>query len=441
MQEIARKMPASLESERYVLGAAMLDSEARSSMLQILGAEDFFSDMHREIFMAIKSLDTASKPVDSLLVCEELKSRQVLTQIGGRAAVLEMTADIPSAQNAEQYARIVAEKSMLRKMIKTAKSIADEGFAAAKDAKDIIDEAERKIFEIAQKGQTREYESIVDVLTENLRLIALAEKNKGKITGVPSGFTDLDKITWGFQKANLVIIAARPAMGKTAFALNIAKGAAAQGKSVLIFNLEMKATDLGNRLLSIQTRVDSDSLKKGNLNQEKWKQIHSGIHELSLLRIHIDETPAISVFEMKNKCRRLKAQEGLDLVIIDYLQLMDLGGRIENRQQEISKLSRMLKLMAMELDVPVILLSQLNRAADSRSDHRPMLADLRESGSIEQDADMVILLYRDEYYNSESEEPGVAEVIIAKHRNGPTGTVKLGWIGDYTRFMNLDIEK
>lgn len=436
--ENARVMPHSLEAERYVLGAAIIDKEAMDLMLERLQAEDFYGEVNKEIYLAIDAMARAGKEVDPILLCEELKTRQMLQKIGGRAVIFTIAGEIPSAQNTEQYVNVVLEKSVLRKLIKTAGNIVEAGFASGMDSEQILDKAEQGIFEIAQRRQIRDFTPIGEVMTENLQLISEASKNKGGITGLASGFVDLDSKTAGFQKSNLIIVAARPAMGKTAFALNIAKNVGQEGKTVLIFSLEMGKTELGQRLLSMESHVEMESLKKGNIMMEEWKDISMGIDKLTNTNIFIDDTPGISVFEMKNKCRRLKSLKGLDLIVIDYLQLMNAVGRSESRQQEISTLSRMLKLLARELDCPVLLLSQLSRAPEMRKDHRPMLSDLRESGAIEQDADLVLFLYRDDYYNEDSEEQGVTEVIIAKHRSGPTGLVKLAWIGKCTRFMNME---
>ena len=438
MEGNMRVMPSSPEAERYVLGAAMIDKDALHSMLEILSAEDFYGEVHREIFLAIEAMAKNSREVDPLLVCEELKTRQVLQRIGGRATVLTISGEIPSSHNAEQYARIVAEKAMRRKLIKAASQIVESGFSESMEPEKMLDLAEQSIFDIAQGRQSRDYASMESILQENLKIIEEATRNQGGITGVASGFTDLDAKTAGFQKSNLIVVAARPAMGKTAFALNIAENVGKAKKTVLIFSFEMAKTELGQRLISMESHVEMEALKKGKLTAEDWQSISIGIDTLGSTNIFIDDTPGISVFEMKNKCRRLKVERGLDLVIIDYLQLMNIAGRSDNRQQEISAISRMLKLMAREIDCPVIVLSQLSRAPEQRGDKRPMLSDLRESGAIEQDADIVMFLYRDDYYNEDSEEKGVTEVIIGKHRSGPTGVVKLAWIGKCTRFVNMD---
>lgn len=344
----------------------------------------------------------------------------------------------PSTINAGEYAKIVSEKSSIRQLIKTSEDIREKGYEGSMDPANILDYAEKGIFEIAQKRQRSDYAPIKDVLMENVAMIDRAIQTQGQVVGLSTGFKRLDEITSGLQKSNLIILAARPAMGKTAFALNIAQNAATKsGATVLMFSLEMSKAELGQRLLSMESRVEMQKLKTGNLERNDWDRINMALDSLSKTNIHIDDTPGISVLEMKNKCRRLKAEKGLDLVVIDYLQLMNGDGKSDSRQQEISTLSRYLKLLAREMDCPVIVLSQLSRAPEQRQDHRPILSDLRESGSIEQDADMVMFLYRDDYYNKEnSEKPGVCEVNLAKHRSGPTDVIDLTWVARYTKFSD-----
>lgn len=429
--------PHSEDAERSVLGAAMLSKDALLEVLDEVKEEDFYNEKHAEIFKAIWELYLANSPVDILTVCEELNKRKSLQMVGGRAYIATLTVELPSTANAREYAKIVSDKSTMRKMIKTSEDITEKGYAGEMDAKDILDYAESGIFMIAQKRQRRDYTQIKDVILENIRLIDEASKNKGKIVGIPTGFKALDEKTSGFQKSDLIIIAARPAMGKTAFALNIAQQSAVKyGTSAIIFSLEMSKEQLGGRLLSMQSRVEMQKIKQGDLDPKDWERMTIALDELNSAHIAIDDTPGISIMEMRNKCRRLKAEQGLDLIIIDYLQLMQMGGRVENRQQEISALSRGLKLLAREMDCPVIVLSQLSRAPEQRGDKRPILSDLRESGSIEQDADIVIFLYRDDYYNEDTEKPGVCEVDIAKHRSGPTGKIELAWVSRYTKFSD-----
>lgn len=430
--------PHNEEAERSILGASMLSKDALLDIMDIVKPRDFYSEMHKEIFTAIRDLYSRSTPVDTLTVSEELKKRNSLEMVGGRAYIASLSSGVPSTANAAQYAKIVAEKAVLRRLITTSSDIIEEAYKEAMDADVVLDYAERGIFEIAQAKQSKDVAALKDVLIRNIEIIDEASKLDGNVIGVPTGFRDLDKMTSGLQRSDLVIVAARPAMGKTAFALNVAQQAAIKGKaSVLIFSMEMSKEQLGQRLLSMESRVETQKLKTGDLNRKDWDDINIALDVLSEASIFIDDTPGISIMEIKNKCRRIKAEHGLDLVVLDYLQLMSFEGRVESRQQEISALSRNLKLIAREMDCPVIVLSQLSRAPEQRQDHRPQLSDLRESGSIEQDADIVLFLYRDDYYEKEnSEKPGVCEVIIAKQRSGPTGTVELMWLEKYTRFAD-----
>ena len=415
----------------------MLNKDVLSEVLEEVTADDFYNESHREIFRAIWELYKENTAVDMLTVCEELKKRKALDMAGGRAYIATLTAEVPSTANAVEYAKIVAEKATLRQMIKTSEDITEKGYDAKMDAGEILDYAESGIFKIAQKRQKNDYAKIQDVLLTNIKIIDQAAQNKDKIVGIPTGFKDIDEKTSGLQRSDLIIVAARPAMGKTAFALNIAQQSAVKaGSSVIIFSLEMSKEQLGQRLLAMQARVEMQKLKQGDLDRKDWDRITMALDELNNTKIVIDDTPGISIMEMRNKCRRLKAEQGLDLVVIDYLQLMSLQSKTDNRQQEISAISRNLKLLAREMDCPVIVLSQLSRAPEQRQDHRPILSDLRESGSIEQDADIVIFLYRDDYYNENTEKPGVCEVNIAKHRSGPTDKVELTWVSRYTKFSD-----
>lgn len=372
-----------------------------------------------------------------LTVCEELNRRKALDMVGGRAYIATLTAEVPSTANAGEYAKIVSEKAMLRRLITAAEDITIKGYDDKMAAEELLDYAEGDIFRIAQKRQRNDYAKIQDVLMKNLRIIDQAVQNKGQVIGLPTGFKQLDEKTSGLQPSDLIIVAARPGMGKTAFALNIAQQSAVKaGASVLIFSLEMSQEQLGQRLIAMQARVESEKLKKGTLDLKDWDRINFALNELNNTKIVIDDTPGISIMEMRNKCRRLKAEQGLDLIVVDYLQLMTFDGRADSRQQEISALSRHLKLLAREMNCPVIVLSQLSRAPELRQDKRPMLSDLRESGSIEQDADIVMFLYRDDYYNENTEKPGVCEINIAKHRSGPTDRIDLTWVARYTKFSD-----
>ncbi len=434
---VERIPPHNEEAERSVLGAVMLNKDMLSEVLEEVTADDFYNESHREIFKSIWELYKENTAVDMLTVCEELKKRKALDMVGGRAYIAALTAEVPSTANAVEYAKIVAEKATLRQMIKTSEDITEKGYEAKMDAGEILDYAERGIFGISQKRQKNDYAKIQDVLLTNIKIIDEAAQNKDKIVGIPTGFKDIDEKTSGFQRSDLIIVAARPAMGKTSFALNVAQQSAVKaGSSVIIFSLEMSKEQLGQRLLAMQARVEMQKLKQGDLDRKDWDRITMALDELNNTKIVIDDTPGISLMEMRNKCRRLKAQQGLDLIVIDYLQLMSMQGKTDNRQQEISAISRNLKLLAREMDCALIVLSQLSRAPEQRQDHRPILSDLRESGSIEQDADIVIFLYRDDYYNENTDKPGVCEVNIAKHRSGPTDKVDLTWVSRYTKFSD-----
>ena len=429
--------PHNEEAERSALGAVMLNKEALLDVTEEVKPEDFYNESHREIFDAIMNLYRENTAVDMLTVCEELNRRKALDMVGGRAYIATLTAEVPSTANAGEYAKIVSEKAMLRRLITAAEDITIKGYDDKMAAEELLDYAEGDIFRIAQKRQRNDYAKIQDVLMKNLRIIDQAVQNKGQVIGLPTGFKQLDEKTSGLQPSDLIIVAARPGMGKTAFALNIAQQSAVKaGASVLIFSLEMSQEQLGQRLIAMQARVESEKLKKGTLDLKDWDRINFALNELNNTKIVIDDTPGISIMEMRNKCRRLKAEQGLDLIVVDYLQLMTFDGRADSRQQEISALSRHLKLLAREMTCPVIVLSQLSRAPELRQDKRPMLSDLRESGSIEQDADIVMFLYRDDYYNENTEKPGVCEINIAKHRSGPTDRIDLTWVARYTKFSD-----
>lgn len=429
--------PHNEEAERSALGAVMLNKEVLLDVTEEVKPEDFYNESHREIFDAIMNLYRENTAVDMLTVCEELNRRKTLDMVGGRAYIATLTAEVPSTANAGEYAKIVSEKAMLRRLITAAEDITIKGYDDKMAAEELLDYAEGDIFRIAQKRQRNDYAKIQDVLMKNLRIIDQAVQNKGQVIGLPTGFKQLDEKTSGLQPSDLIIVAARPGMGKTAFALNIAQQSAVKaGASVLIFSLEMSQEQLGQRLIAMQARVESEKLKKGTLDLKDWDRINFALNELNNTKIFIDDTPGISIMEMRNKCRRLKAEQGLDLIVVDYLQLMTFDGRADSRQQEISALSRHLKLLAREMNCPVIVLSQLSRAPELRQDKRPMLSDLRESGSIEQDADIVMFLYRDDYYNENTEKPGVCEINIAKHRSGPTDRIDLTWVARYTKFSD-----
>ena len=441
---VERIPPHDVEAEKSVLGALLISEEALSQVIDIVKPSHFYKKEHQEIFSAVVSLFQQNANIDILTVCDELKQKKALELVGGRAYIAMLTEGVPVVSNAKDYAKIVSEKARLRKLIEAAKAIEEKAYDGEDKTDEILDFAESRIFSIAQEGQTKNYESIGEVVVRNIAKIEEAQKMEGEVTGTPTGFIELDKLLSGFHPSDLVIVAARPGMGKTAFALNIAEQTAERGKSVLIFSLEMSNEQLGQRMLAMHSRVEMEKIKKGQIEEDDWDRIGETNDSFANMKIAIDDTPGISILEIKNKCRRLKAEKGLDLVIIDYLQLMSIKGKVENRQQEISTLSRSIKLLAKEIDCTVMLLSQLSRAPEQRSDHTPLLSDLRESGSIEQDADIVMFLYREDYYSklsgteTDSNKKGICDVIVAKHRNGPTDTIELVWFDKYTRFTNKE---
>lgn len=437
--DLLRVPPNNMEAEQSVIGAMLLDKNAISTASEILRGEDFYKESHRLIFETILELYDKDEPVDLVTLVDSLRGKGILETVGGITYLSNLASSVPTTSNVKYYAKIVEDKSTLRKLIMSSSSTIEKCYEASEDVASILDKAEKDIFDISQKAMVHDFEPMSRILEKGFNEIERMYINKGSITGVPSGFPDLDSKTSGFQKGDLVLIAARPSMGKTAFALNIAQYAAIRNNnSVAIFSLEMSKEQLAYRMLCAEANVDMLKLRTGNLDDDDWVRLAKSAGPLASAKIFIDDTPGISVTEMRSKCRRLKIEHGLDMIIVDYLQLLQGRGKSENRQQEVSDISRSLKTLAKEIDAPVISLSQLSRAPEARSDHRPMLSDLRESGSIEQDADVVCFLYRDEYYNKESEKKNIAEVIISKQRNGPTGTVELAFIGKYTKFGTLD---
>ncbi len=430
--------PHNLEAEQAVIGCMLLDSDVIPTVTELIRSEDFYRDDHKEICEAILDLSEKAGPIDIITVSEQLQLRGTLDNIGGLDFLANISNAVPTTANARHYAKIVEEKSLLRKLIKAAANISSMSDEASEEAVYVLDRAEKSIFDILQKRNTQGFTHIKDVLLETFNRLEELYNSKGFITGIPTGFADLDYKTAGLQNSDLVLIAARPGMGKTAMALNIAQYAAVQiHVPVAIFNLEMSKDQLVNRMLCSEVMVDSQKMRTGKLEDNDWNKIAQALAPLSEAPIYIDDTPGITVMDIRAKCRRLKLEKNLGLVVIDYLQLMQGRGKSENRQQEVSEISRSLKILAKELQVPVVTMSQLSRGPESRADHRPMLSDLRESGAIEQDADIVMFLYRDDYYNPETEKKNIAEVIIAKHRNGSTGTIELRWFGEYTKFANL----
>ena len=437
--ELAKIPPHDIDAEQTVLGSMLTDKDAVNAAIESLKEDAFYRDDNKAIFQAIVNLYSKSEPIDIITLKDELESMDKFEQVGGFEYLASLPDKVPTTANVQKYIKIVEEKSILRNLIKTANEIIELGYDPAEDVEDIMDGAEKKIFDIMQSKNQKGYTPIKDVLVESFTKLEELYNRKQHITGVPTGFAELDYKTAGLHGSELILVAARPAMGKTAFALNIATNAALRGNApVAIFSLEMSKDQLVNRILCSEAMVDSNKVRTGKLGEDDWVKLAGAIGPLSEAEMYIDDTPGISVMEIRTKCRKLKMEKNIGLVVIDYLQLVQGNKRTASREQEISEISRSLKILAKEINVPVIALSQLSRAVEQRPDHRPMLSDLRESGAIEQDADIVMFLYRDDYYNKESEKKDIAEVIIAKQRGGQTGTVELLWMGQYTKFVNLE---
>ena len=437
--ELAKIPPHDIDAEQAVLGSMLTDKEAVNAAIESLKEDAFYRDDNRIIFQAIVNLYSKSEPIDIITLKDELESMDKFEQVGGYEYLASLPDKVPTTANVQKYIKIVEEKSILRNLIKTANEIIELGYDPTEDVEDIMDGAEKKIFDIMQSKNQKGYTPIKDVLVESFTKLEELYNRKQHITGVPTGFAELDYKTAGLHGSELILVAARPAMGKTAFALNLATNAALRGNApVAIFSLEMSKDQLVNRILCSEAMVDSNKVRTGKLDEDDWVKLAGAIGPLSEAEMYIDDTPGISVMEIRTKCRKLKMEKNIGLVVIDYLQLVQGNKRTASREQEISEISRSLKILAKELNVPVIALSQLSRAVEQRPDHKPMLSDLRESGAIEQDADIVMFLYRDDYYNPDSEKKNVAEVIIAKHRGGSTCSVDLGWFGTYTKFVNLE---
>jgi replicative DNA helicase len=432
-----RVPPHSIEAEESVLGAMLLSETSISDVLDKLRSDDFYKPAHRKIFDAVVGLFGRGEAVDFVTVAEELRRSALLEGVGGKAYLFHLVNSVPAASNASYYARIVEETSLLRRLIEATQEAAALAFESAEDVDHIVDQVEQTIFNVAQKRLGDRFSHIRDLLHDHLEHVEALSMKGGAITGVPTGFIDLDNITSGLQPSNLLIVAARPSFGKTSFALNVAQQAATEHQiPVAIFSLEMSKMELVQRLVCAEALVDVHKLRTGNLNDQDWSRLATAVGRLADAPIYIDDTESVTVLEIRAKARRLKQKSDLGLVVVDYLQLMSGPRHSDNRQQEISEISRSLKILARELDVPVIAISQLNRALETRQDKRPMLADLRDSGAIEQDADVVIFIYRDEVYNPDSPDRGTAEVLVAKHRNGPVGRLKLTFLENYTKFAN-----
>ena len=439
---LKRILPHSMEAEQSVIGSMIMDREAIVVASEHLTGEDFYNRQYGILFETMVELNDEGSPVDLVTLQNRLREKDVPPEVSSLEFVRELITAVPTSANIKYYANIVAEKATLRRLIRLNEEIANTCYAGKESLEYILDDTEKKVFQLVQKRTTDDYVPIRDVVMNALDRIEKAAKNKGSVTGIPTGFIDLDYRTAGMQPSDLILIAARPSMGKTALALNIAQYVAFKKNTpVAIFSLEMSKEQLVNRMFSLESSVDAQKLRTGQLNDQEWERLIESAGVIGKSNLIIDDTPGISVAELRSKCRKYKLENNLSMIIIDYLQLMTGSGRTDSRQQEISDISRSLKAIARELNVPVIALSQLSRAVEQRPDHRPMLSDLRESGAIEQDADVVMFIYRDDYYNHDTDKKGISEIIIAKQRNGPIGTVELAWLPEYTKFANLEHRK
>ncbi|MCR5311521.1 MAG: replicative DNA helicase [Lachnospiraceae bacterium] len=438
-----RVLPHSIEAEKSVLGSMLIDKDAITVVSEILLGEDFYTKQNQILYDAMVELNNEGKPVDPITLKNKLTEKNIPEEIASLDFIRDMLNAVPTSAHAKYYAGIVAEKATLRKLIKVMEGVENNCYVQSEPVDTILEETEKQVFKVVQKRNAGDYVPISTVVNNALDKISIAARNKGAVTGIATGFTDLDYKTAGMQPSDLILIAARPSMGKTAFALNIVQNVALkQHKTIAMFSLEMSKEQLVNRLFSLQSGVDAQKLRTGSLDEADWENLIEGAGMIGQSKIIIDDTPGISIGELRSKCRKYKLEHGLSMILIDYLQLMSGSGKSsESRQQEISEISRSLKAVARELQVPVIALSQLSRAVEQRPDKRPLLSDLRESGAIEQDADVVMFIYRDDYYNHDSDKKGVSEIIIAKQRNGPIGTVELAWLPELTKFANLERKK
>ena len=436
---LKRILPHSIEAEQSVIGAMIMDREAIAVASEIVTAEDFYSKQCGVLFEAMVELNDESKPVDMVTLQDRLREKDVPPEVSSPEYIRDLITAVPTSANIKYYANIVADKAVLRRLIKLNEEIANTCYVGRESLDTILEDTEKRVFNLVQRRNTGEFVPIRQIVMNAMDQIEKASKNKGNVTGIATGFIDLDYRTAGMQPSDLVLIAARPSMGKTAFVLNIAQHVAFKmNQTVAIFSLEMSKEQLVNRLFSLESKVDAQKLRTGNLSDNDWEKLIETAGIIGKSNLIIDDTPGISISELRSKCRKYKLEHGLKMIIIDYLQLMSGSGRgNDSRQQEISDISRSLKALARELAVPVLALSQLSRAVEQRPDHRPMLSDLRESGAIEQDADVVMFISRDDYYNKDTEKKGIAEIIVAKQRNGPIGTIELVWLPEYTKFANM----
>lgn len=439
---IKRILPHSVEAEQSVIGSMIMDREAIVVASELITGEDFYNKQYGILFETMVELNDAGSPVDLVTLQNKLKEKDVPPEVSSLELIRDLITAVPTSANIKYYANIVAEKATLRRLIRLNEEIANTCYAEKESLEYILEDTEKRLFQLVQKRTTDDFVPVRQIVMNAMDKIELAAKNKGSVTGIPTGFIDLDYRTAGMQPSDLILVAARPSMGKTAFELNLAQYMAfKKNMTVALFSLEMSKEQLVNRMFSLESNVDAQKLRTGQLNDQEWERLIESAGTIGKSKLIIDDTPGISIAELRSKCRKYKLEHDLNIIMIDYLQLMSGSGRSESRQQEISDISRSLKALARELNVPVIALSQLSRAVEQRPDHRPMLSDLRESGAIEQDADVVMFLYRDDYYNHDSPDKGISEVIIAKQRNGPIGTVKLAWLPEYTKFANLEHKK
>ena len=436
---IKRILPHSVEAEQSVIGSMIMDREAIVVASELIAGEDFYNRQYGILFETMVELNDVGSPVDLVTLQNKLKEKDVPPEVSSLEFVRDLITAVPTSANIKYYANIVAEKATLRRLIRLNEEIANTCYAGKESLEYILEDTEKRVFQLVQKRTTDDFVPVRQIVMNAMDKIETAAKNKGSVTGIPTGFIDLDYRTAGMQPSDLILVAARPSMGKTAFELNLAQYMAfKKNLTVALFSLEMSKEQLVNRMFSLESNVDAQKLRTGQLNDEEWERLIESAGTIGKSKLIIDDTPGISIAELRSKCRKYKLEHDLSIIMIDYLQLMSGSGRTDSRQQEISDISRSLKALARELSVPVVALSQLSRAVEQRPDHRPMLSDLRESGAIEQDADVVMFLYRDDYYNHDSPDKGVSEVIIAKQRNGPIGTVKLAWLPQYTKFANLE---
>jgi replicative DNA helicase len=434
----SRVPPHNLEAEESILGACLLSREAIANVLEVVTSQDFYKPAHAEIFTTVLELYGRGEPVDAVTLAEELRRKDLLEAIGGMPYLHTLVSSVPTAGSATHYARIVEENALLRRLIEASQTISEIAFSVPGDVEDAVDQAENLVYQVSQRRLSQDFTQLSDLLTENMELIEKLSERGSSITGLPSGFTELDNLTAGFQPSNLIIVAARPSQGKSSFAISVAQHVAVTAQiPVVIFSLEMSKMELVQRLICSEARIDSNRLRRGALSDSDWPKLSHALGRLAEAPIFIDDTPNVTIMELRAKCRRLKSRHGLGLVIVDYLQLMQPIRRTENRVQEVTEISRSIKILARELEIPVLAVSQLSRNVEYRADKRPVLADLRESGSLEQDSDLVLFIYRDEVYNQDSAQKGIAEIHLSKHRNGPIGKIELAFLEHYTKFANL----